>query len=841
VRHISPITTAQDLAQVAVEGAPGLTLGDVANVVEEHQPLIGTAVGSDLVLIVEKFPNANTLAVTQDIEERIETLRPGLAGVDFDQTVYRPATFIDDAIGNVVLTLIIAGVIIGLAIGAFFLSWRKALVSFVSIPLSVITAGLVLYLLGASINSIFLVGLVAALLVVVDDATIDVEAFSHRLRERTSERGQHSAADIILVASEQLRSPMLYAAVIMALAAVPLLFFEGVAGAFLPDVLSAYLVAIAVSLVVALTLTPALSFMLTRNSSLGGRESPVASWLRRGYGRVFSGALRRPSATYLAVGAIVLAGIVAVPFLNHSSLPQFKETELLLEWSGPPGMSLPESDRVTAQVAGELRAIPGVRSVQAQVGRAVTSDRVTNVDSGELWISVDQDADYEATIAGIERVAAGYPGFESRVVTYSNAQAQEVLADPEHDLTVRVFGPDLEVLRTQTDSVLAMVSATNDVTGARVDLPPDEPTIEVEVDLAAAQAAGVKPGDVRRAAAILLSGINVGSLFEEQKVFDVVVWGVPDLRRSVSDVLELPIETPLGDNVPLGSLADVRVAPNPTVIRHESVSRYMDITADIDGRSIGSVEREIKRAISAMAFPLEYHAEVVSTDEGVSTAVLIGIILAAVVGAFLLMQASFGNWRHATLAFVAVPMGLSGGAIAILASGRTASLGSIIGLFAVGAIAMRHAMLLISRCQQLEHGDPDSVRGSANGEPPDGRLAFGPELVRRAVDERVAPLMLTTLAIGLATLPILIRGGLVGHELLQPLAIVLLGGVVSAALVNLFVVPLLYLRLGPSGALISLALDAVDSRTAGVRVPASVTPTRGDDPPSELNPTEVHP
>ena len=294
VRHISPITTADELAQVALEGAPGLALGDVASVVEEHQPLIGDAIGPDLVLmigpdlvlIVEKFPNASTLAVTRDLEERLDTLRPGLAGVDFDPTVYRPASFIDDAIGNVSLTLIIAAVLLLLTIGAFFFSWRKALVSFIAIPLSVIAASLVLLLLGASINSVFLVGLVAALVVVIDDATIDVESFARRLRERAGTDRRSSSTDVIVVASEQLRNPMIYAAVIMALAAVPLLFLEGISGAFLPDVVSAYLVAIAVSLLVALTFTPALSLLISRNSLLASRESRVA---RRG---VAAGALR---------------------------------------------------------------------------------------------------------------------------------------------------------------------------------------------------------------------------------------------------------------------------------------------------------------------------------------------------------------------------------------------------------------------------------------------------------------------------------------------------------------------------------------------------------------------
>ena len=449
----------------------------------------------------------------------------------------------------------------------------------------------------------------------------------------------------------------------------------------------------------------------------------------------------------------------------------------------------------------------------------MTSDRVSNVDSGELWLSVDSDADYGDTIAAVERVTAGYAGFESRVVSYSNLRAQEVLTDSGNDLTVRVFGPNLELLREEADDVLRFVSTTSGVVDARIDLPIEEPTLEVEVDLAAAQEAGVKPGDVRRAAAILLSGINVGSLFEDQKVFDVVVWGVPELRQSVSDVLELPIETPDGDPIPLGELADIRIAPNPTVIRHESVSRYLDIIATVDGRGIGAVESDIGHAIASSAFPLEYHAEIVDTDGGTSTALLIGMILAAVVGAFLLLQAALGSWRHATLALVALPLGLAGGVLAVLADGGTASIGSVIGFFALGAITMRHAMLVIRRCQELEHGDPAAHAAYADGDgtiAADGhemndRVAFGPELVAQAARERVAPIMLTTVALGLATLPVLIRGSIAGHELLQPLAVVVLGGLVTAALVNLFVVPLLYLRFGPSPEPISMELGQAGS------------------------------
>ena len=234
VRHVSPIITADQLGQVPVEGAPNLTLSDVADVVEEHQPLTGDAIGPDLVMVVEKFPNSDTLTVTSELESRIAALQPGLAGVEFDTTIYRPATFIDSAIDNLLLTLIIAAALVALTIGAFFFSWRRTLVSLIAIPTSVIVAALVLYLLGASINSVLMVGLVAALLIVIDDATIDVESYARRLRERREARADESAQDVILTVSAELRNPMIYGALIMALAAVPLLFLEGVSGAFCP-------------------------------------------------------------------------------------------------------------------------------------------------------------------------------------------------------------------------------------------------------------------------------------------------------------------------------------------------------------------------------------------------------------------------------------------------------------------------------------------------------------------------------------------------------------------------------------------------------------------------------
>jgi CzcA family heavy metal efflux pump len=789
IRHLLPISSAEDLAKVSVvDTAPPLLLGDVARVVEDHQPLIGDAAldeGPGLLLVIEKFPGANTLEVTRGVEEALEAMRPGLSGIEIDTTVFRPANYIETATRNLSSVVLIGAVLVVLVLIVFFFGWRTTLVSLVAIPLSLVAATFVLYLRGVPFNTMVLAGLAMALGVVVDDAIIDVENIARRLRQhRQAGTFGKSPAAIVVEAAVEMRSPILFATLIILLAVLPVFFIPGLSGAFFQPLAVSYVLAVLVSMAVALIVTPALSLTLLANAPLERRESPLV----RGLQRVYQGILARTvHAGYLALivaAVIIVAGLAALPFLGQSLLPSFKQTELLIQLEAPPGTSRPEMNRIAAQVTGELRSIPGVRNVGSHVGRAITGDQVVGINSGELWVSLDPAADYDATVAAVREVMDGYPGLFREVRTYQPERTGEALTRADHDIVVRIYGHELGVLRDKAQEVSQALLGIGGVVDARVDLPAEEPQVEIEVDLAAAERYGIKPGDVRRQATTLLSGLQVGTLFEEQKVFEVVVWGVPEIRNSLTDIRELLIETP-GGYVPLGEVAEVRIAPTPISIKRDAVSRFVDVGVRVSGRNLGSVAADIEGRLQAVEFPFEYHAEVLgaSAERQAAQQRMLAILAAAVIGIFLLLQAAYGSWRLAFVSILTLPMALAGGVAALVLGGGVLSLGSLFGFLTVLGIAVRNGLVLTTHYQHLEQHEGET---------------FGPELVLRGARERLAPVLMTALTAGLALLPLVMAGDMAGSEIVRPMAVVILGGLVTSTMLNLFILPALYLRFGSS-------------------------------------------
>jgi CzcA family heavy metal efflux pump len=788
--HVLPISSPEELAQVPVQGT-AWRLGDVANVVEDHQPLIGDAIINDspnLLLVIEKLPGTNTLEVTQGLEEALDALRPGFADIEFDATLFRPATFIEMAVANLTRTLLISALLIVLVLFAFRWSWRATLISLVAILLSLLAALFVLYQRGATLNAMVLAGLVIALGAVIDDAIIDVDRVMHRLRQNHREDTfGKSAENVILESSAETRGTILFTTLVTLLVVLPVFFMEGVSGALFQPLVVSYALAVLAAMAVALTITPALSLVLLSNSQREGTPSPLIPWLQRGHESVLARTAQRPRLAYAAVGVLILAGVVVLPFLGRNQvLPSFREPYLTVQLEAAPGTSLPAMQQIVTRASSELRAIPGVSNVGAHVGRAVFGDQVVGINSAELWVSIDPEASYEATVAAIQQVVDGYTGLDHEVQTY----LQQTLAQPQTStgdtMTVRVFGEDHDVLRSQAEKLQQTLAGIDGVVDPYVVLPLEESTLEIEVDLASAQRYGVKPGDVRRAAATLLSGIQVGSLFEQQKVFDVVVWGAPEIRDSLADVGELLIDTPRGGHVRLKEVADVRMASSPTVIKREAVSPYLDVGFNVQGRAARAVTSDVQAAIQNFAFPLEYHAEVLNdfaARQATQRRILIAGII-ALIGIFLLLQASYRSWHLAAAVLVTLPAALAGGVLAaFLGGGGLLSLGLLAGLLTILGIALRNSTMLISHYQHLEEQEGET---------------FGPSLVLRGAQERLAPILMTALATGLALLPFVIFGNIPGHEIVRPIAIVVLGGLVTSTLLNLFILPALYLRFGAS-------------------------------------------
>jgi CzcA family heavy metal efflux pump len=789
VEHVLPIKTPQDLAQVVVEqqdGGKQLRLGDVASVVEDHQPLIGDAVindGPGLMLVVEKLPWGNTVDVTKGVEEALRSLQPGLSGIDIDTTIFRPATFIETAFDNLTKALLLGCLLVILVLGAFLFEWRTALISVVSIPLSLVTAGLVLHWLGATFNTMILAGLVIAVGVVVDDAIIDIENIMRRLRQHRRSGSGASTASVVLNASLEVRGPIVYATLIIVVAILPIFFLKGLTSAFFQPLALAYTLAVVASLLVALTVTPALALILLRKAPLERRESPLTRWLQRGYQSVLTRIVRRPRNAYALVAVIALAGVLVLPGLGQSLFPAFKERDFLMHWVTEPSTSHTEVVRITEAASRDLRAIPGVRNFGAHIGQALLADEPVGINFSENWISIDPNVDYDATVAKIDEVVRSYPGLRRDVQTYLKERINEVLAGSSDAIVVRLYGDDLHTLNAKADEIKQILGGINGVVEQHVSLETDVPQVDVQVKLDVAERYGLKPGDVRRAAATLISGEEVGDIFRGGKAYDVQVWSTPGTRQSLTDIRNLPIDTPSGKQVLLGEVADVAIRPTPNVVLHDGGSRMIDIDANVKGRDLGSVVNEFESKLGKVELPHGYHAELLGeyAERQAAQQRLLWFAIGAAIFIFLLLQVSFSSWRLAILSFVTLPSALVGGVLAAYFFGGTISLGSLVGFFTVLGIAARNGILLINHFQHLEREE---------GEP------FGPQLVLRGARERLAPILMTSLATSLALLPLAIVGNAPGHEIEHPMALVILGGLITSTLLNLFIVPTLYLRFG---------------------------------------------
>lgn len=787
IEHIQPIKTASELALVTIEGEDNrsLTLGQVADIVENHQPLIGDAIVGDrpaVLLVVERFPGTSVSEVTRSVEQALDAMRPGLSGVEIDTTIFRAASFVETARDNLIWSLGIGLVLLVLLIGVFLANWRTVLISVLTIVSSLTAAWLVLSAFGAMLNMMIVAGLVMAVAVIVDDSIVDVDNIRRRLQQHHAGGGSASGIDIIVAASQEMRGPMLWAMSIVIVSVVPVLVLGEVSGAFLRPLVLTYALAVLVSMVVALTVTPALAVALLSRESLRLSEPSLAQWLGDGYSTLLRAAMHRPVWILVVAAVVTVGGSVVMPQLGGTSLaPVLKDRDLLIRWKSAPGMSLPAMARITAVASKDLRSVPGVRNVAAHLGRAVTSDLVTNVDSADLWVSIDPSADYDETVAAVNRVAEAYPGLWSTVTTYPNQRIREVTEGKDDDLVVRVYGGNYEVLRAKAETVAKTIAGVEGVVSPRVRLPAVEPTVEVEVFVTKAAAHGIKPGDVRRAAAAVLSGITAGNLYEEQKIFDVVVWGQPDKRESLTSIRELLIDTPDESQVRLGDVADVRIRPNPSVIKRDAVSRYVDVTAQVQGRSLGAVTSDVEARLSEISFPIEHHAEVLgeAAQRQSTQHNLLGYAIAALVAVYFLLQACFSSWRLASLLFVLLPLPVAGAALAAFLYADTMSVLSLMGGLTVLAVAVRGGILQITRYQRLEQEEGEAV---------------GLDLVLHGSQQRFGAIVLTTVAAALTLVPLLIYGAVAGQEIVAPLSAVVLGGLLAAALFNLFVLPALYLR-----------------------------------------------
>jgi Cu/Ag efflux pump CusA len=798
IQPVLPFDSPANLGQVPVAETTGprpVPLGSVTGIVVGHQPLIGDALvrgQPGLVLVVQKLPSASVPAVTAGLDQALSQLRPSLSGVQVhvDTSLFRPASYIGSAWHNLAVALIAAAILAGLALIALLLSLRLAAIALIATGMSLLAGTVGMYLLGYTFNALVTLGLLLALAVVTAESAGTAHRLMASLRSGPRDGSRPSGAEVARAACGELRGPLCAATLAVLVAVAPVAFVSGLTGAFLRPMVLAFVLAVVASMLVALTVTPALAAVL-----LGGDRSPRPgpSWSRPAAGRVLSGpglayraalrrALRLPR-WVLAVLCLAGLGTLAVLPGMHPETPQFQDRNLVIHWTGALGMSLPELDRLAARTSRELSALPAVDDVAATVGRAVSSDQIVSTNSAEIWVTIKPDAAYDRAVSQVRAIADGMPGVAGTVSTYESDSLGGVLAAAPSALTVRLYGTDYGELARLGGQVEAAMRRLGGLGPPQMRLPTEQPTLNVAVNLGAATRHGVKPGDIRREAATLLSGLTVGNVFEQQKVFDVVVLGTPAVRSNLSSVSNLLIDTVNGEHARLGSLAQVSVATEPEDITHDATSPYVDVTARLSGRSLGSAMGAMADELGRSTFPLGYSAVVMGrpASPAVSAGLLAGYVIAVLVAILLLVQAATGSWRLALLVLAALPVPVAAGILTAFALGTQDSLAAMAGLLGVLVIALQQAFRVTAA---IRHGN---------------QAHYGPlttDAVVNVAADASGPVVVAAAVAAVALLPFIVLGDVAGLELLSTAAAVILVGLVVATLLNTLVLPVACLRLG---------------------------------------------
>lgn len=807
IQHLLPIKTPEDLAAVPIEDTKGnpVLLRDVATVAADHPPLRGDAVlknGPGFLLVVEKLPGADPVKVAKGVKAALGELAPGLSGVTVDTGVFEPATYVHSALVHLGWTSLAAVVLLAGWFGVCWRSWRVLFLALAGTLLPLVAAAYVLYLLGVTFTVMTLAGLAAALGVAVDDAV------------RTAEAVRPAGREDVVQAVVGVRRPLGFALVVIALATIPIATLNGSSGALARALIGPYLLAVVAAALVAITVVPALTQLMLRHAVA---RRPVL-WPRRAYDAVLTAFTKNAAVLFGTAGVLLVGCVLVVPqFGTRPLIPTMQERSLLVRWQAPAGTSLTAMEQTAASAGQALRALPGVTGASSDIGQALLGDRQVDVDSAQTWITVSPKADYGATKAAVGRVLNGYPGVAHTLLTFTEASLADNRTQNGPPVRVRLYGTDPADLAATAEKLRQAVSGVRGAANAAVRAPVMEPSIQIATKVDAAAAKGLKPGDVRRATAVLIAGIPVGSYYQQQQIFDVAVWSQPGMRGDLAAIANMPLDTPGGGQVPLKDVATVSMQPAPAEIDHDQASRFLDVTADVPGGDVrGTVDR-VRGAVKDLALPVGYHAEVSSDvvlKQNTDRKTLIYAAFAAV-GAFLVFQAALRSWRRAALLFCALPLALAGGAVTAPIAGGPLTVGALVGFLVVFGVAVRAGLVVM---RDMQAATADSSRGTvdsdaSNAEAADPEVAdpetADPETAARestssgtsraatlqtAVRRSVFPTGVSAVGLALLALPFAVVGDIAGMEVVRPLALVVLGGMVTTLLVTLVLLPAAYLR-----------------------------------------------
>jgi CzcA family heavy metal efflux pump len=784
------------LGQAAVREHDGsvLRLADLGRVVEAPATRFGEGGVQGrrgLVIVISAQLGANTKVVAQHAEAALARLEPAMRaqGLALHGDIFRPSEFIDLALRNILTSLLLGAVLVAVVLLVFLSDVGAAAISLTAIPLSLLAALIVLDRLGFGINTLTLGGLAIALGEVVDDAIIDVENIARRLRENRLAPAPKSAARVVLEASLEVRSSVVYATFVVALVFVPVLALSGVQGALFRPLGLAYILAILASLLVALTVTPALTLLLLGSRGHRAHESPALAWLKARYARMLEWLADRPRSVAAAAALVCLGAIATLPFFGATFLPEFREGHYLIHMSAVPGTSLDESFRLGARVTQALEWDRRVRTVAQRIGRAELSEDTwgTHYTEFEVDLVPLTGEDAETVQDDLRRILATFPGVNFAIRGFLAERIEETLTGSTAELVVRVYGDDLDSLDVAARRVAESLSRIRGATDVQYDPPPVAPDVTVRLRLGDLPLYGLRPDEVLSTVETATRGTRVAQTFEGNRATDVMVTLLPERRMRPEDLRTLPVTASSGRQVELGQIADIARTTGRFAIAHVGARRVQTVTANVRGRDPEGVTRDFEATIGrTTVLPASVYADVGGTGAAQRAArrELLRNSLLAAGGIVMLLSVAFGETSRLLLVLANLPFALVGGVLAVFATGGLLSLGSLVGFVTLFGIATRNAVMLISHYDHLV-----AVEG----------VEWGRQAALRGALERLGPILMTALVTALGLLPLAVGSGDPGREIEGPMAIVILGGLVTSTVLSLFVLPTLALRFGRFG------------------------------------------
>ena len=792
IQTLGQSLTPQELGEVVLAPHEGLSvrLKDVADVLDGPAPKFGEAQvngQSSVVLLVHAQYDANTLDVTRALDNALSQMKAALAAkkIDVDATLFRPAKFIETALRNVEQSLLIGAVLVAAVLLLFLLDWRTMLISFVSIPLSLLSAIIVLNWFGVSVSTFTLGGFAIAIGVVVDDAIIDVENILRRLRENSALPRPRALLEVVLAASLEVRSAVVYATFIVALVFLPVLMMSGVEGRLFAPLGISFILATLASLAVALTITPALCYLVLSKAT--PRSEPrYVRWLRERHVRCLETLSRRPLAVMWLALAICCGAAATLPFFGGEFLPDLQEGHYVLHMSAVPGTSLSESIRLGKVVTARLLKNPYVRSVEQQAGRTENGEDTYGPEYSELHVDLRplDDVDPDDVQAQIRSILSQFPGLTFTVESFLAERMEETISGTSAQFVVNIFGNDLDTLDEKAGEVQRVLSQVPGAVDVNRVTQPGLPELSVRLLPDRLLQYGFRPGDVLNAIQTAYEGTAVSQIYDGNRVFDVVVILDGKDRRDPETIGSLELRNAQGTIVPLRELASIELTDGRYAVNHEGGQRLQQVTCNVAGRDVASFAANVRHAVAAKVhFPSGTYAVytgAAKAEEQARRDLIVHSLLAGA-GIVLLLATLFGSPRRVLLILANLPFALVGGVLAVFASGGSLSVGSLVGFVTLFGISLRNSIMLISHFDHLVNKEG---------------IAWGPEAAFRGASERLLPILMTATVTALGLLPLAIGSGEAGSEIEGPMAIVILGGLITSTALNLLVLPTLALHYG---------------------------------------------